>query len=1269
MKRLMQRIRHAVASPTGAALLLLLLLPLRAAAQNYCNNPIPPCDPNDPGSPCYKPPEPPPKCEPIVCDKCTKSPCFVGSGVFINDAQDLEITTTGFPIAITRHYMSTHTIDGESGYGWTSSLSTRLYYAVYLKSAPSTFSREADVRLPSGAVYRFVENADGSYTPPDGRFDTLVRNNDSTWDLWLQQSRSHYHFSATGNLLTMVDDFGNTQTWTYASDRLQQVADTSGSGRYVNVTYGADGRISDVTDHTGRNVHYTYDSRGVMTAAGNPASQSTTYSYVNGKYVPLLSAVTDPWGRNVTTIAYDAQDRTHSYTDSGETFTYTYNYNGVATTTTKSDSSGNLWQFPFGSGGLVSDSRPPDGATAEHDDYYASGLIQTHTDPMGVKTYYTYNTRGNPVTVTFNYQGANAVEWRIVYDTNFPDQPVSIKPYDPATNQIHPHWQGSKVDYFPPGSTAPGAMQAVYTLDSDGVTARLSDTFTYDAQGRLLTLTNANGSVWSYTYDSFGNLQTAQSPANNDAGTSPVTTLAHDALGRTTSITDPEGAVTTYAWDVLDRPTSVTRPQPSPSSSLTFTTTYVHDEYDSATQLLFTRVVDPNGRASRYGYDAFHQAIQMIDPAGNISRNIYVKGLLSSHFDPNGYLTAYAWDSRRRLSTVTFPDGTFERLTYNADDTVASKRDRAGQTITYQWDAFKRPLKRTYPSGATVTYTQQGQKLVQVVDTFASPAETHTLTWDSSFQVIAEAEGPRGTINYTYGPDRRAATVSVSTGGVSTYGYYPDGSVRSITWNRVSGAFGYAYTLAGRVSSLSFPNGQTRAYTYDQQGRTTQVTNQSASGVLAAYSYGYDIDPSTGLATLLGLRTSVTATLPSASLTNAVTNFGYDSRDQLTRADYPAAAPYSGLAASWTYDAAGHRTTATANGATGSYVYNKFASNPLNSPQLQSDGGNSYTYDAKGNVLSRTGSRGNLTLTWDENDRLKTLGGSVTASYLYDYSGRRAAKTVGGATAAYLYDGTAAVAESGASPAEFLYGPGLDEPLAMARGGQVYYYAVDGTNSVVALTDTAAAVQNSYVWDAWGNALLRNETVANPFGYTARNSGESDLDDYRFRTYEPATGRFLSEDPLRQSAPIFGSELYSYVRNSPVMNGDPFGLRCWTFSSSGPWTVEKTVEKIGPWELAAMHEEPYIPWPGRQLLPGIIPIFVPKYKLMPPGTQFFCYWNKWVDVTSYLRRRVTLTAICDCPPMVWSQSYDETKIEHSRHKAGATRTESYAMPCEFNPPK
>lgn len=44
---------------------------------------------------------------------------------------------------------------------------------------------------------------------------------------------------------------------------------------------------------------------------------------------------------------------------------------------------------------------------------------------------------------------------------------------------------------------------------------------------------------------------------------------------------------------------------------------------------------------------------------------------------------------------------------------------------------------------------------------------------------------------------------------------------------------------------------------------------------------------------------------------------------------------------------------------------------------------------------------------------------------------------------------------------------------------------------------------------------------------------------YRARYYDPAAGRFLSEDPVRFAASV---NFYSYVKNSPVVRIDPNGL-------------------------------------------------------------------------------------------------------------------------------
>src|ERR1700719_1655410 len=44
---------------------------------------------------------------------------------------------------------------------------------------------------------------------------------------------------------------------------------------------------------------------------------------------------------------------------------------------------------------------------------------------------------------------------------------------------------------------------------------------------------------------------------------------------------------------------------------------------------------------------------------------------------------------------------------------------------------------------------------------------------------------------------------------------------------------------------------------------------------------------------------------------------------------------------------------------------------------------------------------------------------------------------------------------------------------------------------------------------------------------------------YRARYYDPQTGRFLAEDPMRFSG---GSNFYDYTSNNPTGSVDPFGL-------------------------------------------------------------------------------------------------------------------------------
>src|SRR5262249_10587969 len=149
------------------------------------------------------------------CDKCSKSPCYLAMGSYVDSYVDFQIPTAGtYPLSVTRRYDSSRPTDGPLGAGWSSSLTAHLYYAAYLLTPPSTYSYEADVLMPNGVLYRFTTGNGSTFSPPFGRFDTLVRNGDGTFALTLQQTRSVYRFNADGSLASFTDDFGNVITYT-----------------------------------------------------------------------------------------------------------------------------------------------------------------------------------------------------------------------------------------------------------------------------------------------------------------------------------------------------------------------------------------------------------------------------------------------------------------------------------------------------------------------------------------------------------------------------------------------------------------------------------------------------------------------------------------------------------------------------------------------------------------------------------------------------------------------------------------------------------------------------------------------------------------------------------------------------------------------------------------------------------------------------------------------------------------------------------------------
>jgi RHS repeat-associated protein len=173
----------------------------------------------------------------------------------------------------------------------------------------------------------------------------------------------------------------------------------------------------------------------------------------------------------------------------------------------------------------------------------------------------------------------------------------------------------------------------------------------------------------------------------------------------------------------------------------------------------------------------------------------------------------------------------------------------------------------------------------------------------------------------------------------------------------------------------------------------------------------------------------------------------------------------------------------------------------------------------------------------------------IVAEYHYDALGRRIEKVVNGVSTRYIYDNEDIVVEvdgTGTAQAFYLHGPGIDEPLFVARfgaGGGTSVFHADGLGSITTLTNPSGATVRSYTYDSFGRIVAQTGTVTNPYTYTSRElDPESGLFYYRARYYDSSTGRFLREDPVGGllQRPLLLNP-YAYVGSNPINNVDPDG--------------------------------------------------------------------------------------------------------------------------------
>jgi RHS repeat-associated protein len=334
----------------------------------------------------------------------------------------------------------------------------------------------------------------------------------------------------------------------------------------------------------------------------------------------------------------------------------------------------------------------------------------------------------------------------------------------------------------------------------------------------------------------------------------------------------------------------------------------------------------------------------------------------------------------------------------------------------------------------------------------------------------------------------------------------------TIAWNPDGTQSGNSITRNGSVSA-SDP----RTYGYNQRGELLLQNFSPSSGQNGSATYQFD----GGTAGGLGLRTGVTL----GTAMSGVTAQSYGTFGRLGSMS----------------------------------VSGSLTNNSVGTPVAQ-------TYDAAGNVTTRTAGGSTDTLTWDAFGQLvkdvRTGTGAFTWSAVYDGLGRRLQTTHGALTIQSSYDPEVEflelVTKINGTRNWKVYGPDLDGRyggLNGAGGLEAVYNQATSTATYV-LSDTyghGEGVLNgtTFTWNpsqSDGYGALAGSSAATPInassvlgnliGWRGHYIDATGLYYLGARYYSPDSGTFLSPDPLGHSASM---DLYSYCDGDPVNHYDADG--------------------------------------------------------------------------------------------------------------------------------
>lgn len=1047
------------------------------------------------------------------------------------------------------------------------------------------------------------------YTTPEGHIYTyqndtrgnLRRANNSDW------TYRDYTYDKEDHRISETDELGNVTTYEYDKDieaSLIKVEQLSDSGNIITqYEYDWVGNLTKEIDPLGREITYSYNYANNIIEKQEPYL-TTSYSYNSNNQIVQENNTAG----EKTAYTYDSRRNlleTKNYTTETEYISNFNEYDGFDRVVKTTDGNGGETIF----------------------EYDLLDRVLKTVDALNYETIYSYDNNGNLVgqinpravldvslknslghSISYEYDELN----RLIKETNTNDK-ETIYYYDGNSSLV------KLIDRQNNDGTN-NSHELEYVYDNRNRKIQEKDaygkivSFTYDDANNLLSRTDEMNRTSQYNYGDFNRLISEADPAGN------VTSYNYDKNGNKTSVTYPENQQTTYLYDNANRLIQV-------KDDLNNTRVYSYDAVGN-------RIAETDKRnyTTTFDYDKLGRLLTEVNPQGVTTTYSYDNNSNRLIEDVAGKIKSYAYDDLNRLTQIAFENGGMETYTYDEESNLIGQLDEQGNEIVNEFDNLNRLTKKQFVSELDVKYTDSYEiysydnwdnilttkRSKEYSGSFWCPGdmciheavEREDVEYEKEFvydlknRLVSEtnildyqiAGGeicpypdkcsvPKGpyTIARTYNLAGDLSTLTDAAGKLITYEYDNRGLLLNAKDGDITLA-SYIYTPQGKPEVLTYNNGVTTDYTYDDLHRLTKLEiDNSEDENLFTHEYSYDAESNRTQLIENGLRT---------------VNYTYDNLEQLTGVNYSDLSETNDI--NFSYDAWGNRVNLTTPLGTTEYTY-ATDSNELLSYTENGRLTVGMTYDNNGSLTQETYSRlgkdiKNINYSWDTQNRLDQIDYNYLGrptylpslsnnimQFTYDDYGNRIKKTVNSESSYYINDGLRVLNElDSLGNVNKSIVAGLGQVAEIDENGIIQYIHTDVLGSTVLITDEQGEVVAEYEYDVFGSVIGKSGLAESNYLFTNQEyDPESELYYYNARYYNTATGRFISRDPvLGKVGDSLTRNGYIYVKNNPLKYTDPTGEEemevCSEFSNS-------LLDKQLYWEQG---EKSFIDKHGTKILDG-----------------------------------------------------------------------------------